>query len=547
MTIITESKENNATYTSDMMQRKVFTPLRGKCAYRKEWHKNPIDLIDVPGGENVGLLLEHAGLVDVDLDSKEAEQIVPQFINTDTLAAGRGNKIRRYLYRGEIKNRSFEDLTGDKLLEIRHKGKQFMCPPSIHPDPPHERIKWLQDREPAEVPDVEEICKAATSVLIARYLPADGRHDLAMAYAGFLLRNGLDEDDVYKILAAAWEFHSAPQEAYEDIQRIIEDTREKIENDEPATGGNTLTDLIPGMTHQISKYWNWDRKLTHEEKAAQDRQEREARADQAWDDMRVQELAHDPNILNRIYKIMQDGGLVGEEKNAKLLSLTAATMHLGRPQSLLLNDNSSTGKSFLLKQLVKTLPEWMVYVVQSVSQQGLAYLGETALKGRFFIPYELGGLGNKESDSLEQIKGLITEGSIIRASVKDHEGHVVKVEGPTGVLTTSTKQFMDHELATRMFRVGMTNTPEHRRQVLKARTRRNSNEADYGPIRGLHTYLAGQDNRVVVPFEEELTERVAVNSERIVRDHERLSSSRSPPKKHLRLSLSCARDRMSIR
>jgi hypothetical protein len=53
MTIITESKENNATYTSDMMQRKVFTPLRGKCAYRKEWHKNPIDLIDVPGGENV--------------------------------------------------------------------------------------------------------------------------------------------------------------------------------------------------------------------------------------------------------------------------------------------------------------------------------------------------------------------------------------------------------------------------------------------------------------------------------------------------------------
>jgi hypothetical protein len=233
-------------------------------------------------------------------------------------------------------------------------------------------------------------------------------------------------------------------------------------------------------------------------------------------------LAHDPNILNRIYKIMQDGGLVGEEKNAKLLSLTAATMHLGRPQSLLLNDNSSTGKSFLLKQLVKTLPEWMVYVVQSVSQQGLAYLGETALKGRFFIPYELGGLGNKESDSLEQIKGLITEGSIIRASVKDHEGHVVKVEGPTGVLTTSTKQFMDHELATRMFRVGMTNTPEHRRQVLKARTRRNSNEADYGPIRGLHTYLAGQDNRVVVPFEEELTERVAVNSERIVRDHERL-------------------------
>jgi hypothetical protein len=219
---------------------------------------------------------------------------------------------------------------------------------------------------------------------------------------------------------------------------------------------------------------------------------------------------------------MRAGGLVGEERNAKLLILTTATMHTGRPQSLLLNDNSSTGKSYLLKQAIKTLPEWMVYEVQSVSNQGLAYLGETTLKGKFFCPYELGGLGNRESDSLEQIKGLITEGSIVRDSVRDHAARKLRVEGPTGVLTTSTKLFMDHELSTRMFRISMTNTPEHRRAVLKARIKRNTSNADYAPIRGLHTYLAGQDNRVLVPFEDELSDRVDVASERILRDYERL-------------------------
>ena len=253
-----------------------------------------------------------------------------------------------------------------------------------------------------------------------------------------------------------------------------------------------------------------------------EQRQRVKRAEKAIADPRVSELAHAPDILERVYKIMQDGGLVGEERNAKLGTLTTLTMHTGRPQSLLLNDNSSTGKSHLLKQVIKTLPEWMVYEVQSVSNQGLAYLGETTLKGKFFCPYELGGLGNRESDSLEQIKGLITEGSIVRDSVKDHAAQKLRVEGPTGVLTTSTKLFMDHELSTRMFRISMTNTPEHRRAVLRARRKRNSNTADYTPIKGLHTYLAGQENRVVVPFEEELTDRVNVASERILRDHERL-------------------------
>jgi hypothetical protein len=57
---------------------------------------------------------------------------------------------------------------------------------------------------------------------------------------------------------------------------------------------------------------------------------------------------------------MRDGGPVGKERSAKLLTLVAVTMYLNRPLSVLIGGESSGGKSYLLKQLIKTLPESMV-------------------------------------------------------------------------------------------------------------------------------------------------------------------------------------------
>ncbi len=541
---VTPPRTNNAVEAThgyiDRGWSVVPVPRGEKGPNLPEWQKLRIKSEQVgeffTEGSNIGIVLGEAsgGIADVDLDCLEAEhagsELLPQ-----TRTSGRGNKTRHHWYVSPgSKSHKFKDTDGDVLVEVRGDGGyQTLVYPSEHPS--GDFYEWKRDVEPLEL-EAHELrsaaARVAVSALIARHLPESGRHDVALAYAGLMLRPLIDlgetkEDAteyVWQVLRPAWECKSANEKSLSDLYAIIEDTADKIEVDEPATGGPSLSEHLEhgqAIVKRIKDWLGWG-ELTAEQREAIEQRQREKRADRAWADERVRELAHDPDILARVYKIMRDGGLVGETRNAKLLPLTAVTMHLGRPQSLLLNDNSSTGKSYLLKQLIKTLPEWMVYVVQSVSQQGLAYLGETTLKGRFFIPYELGGLGNKESDSLEQIKGLITEGSIIRDSVKDHAGHKLRVEGPTGVLTTTTKQFMDHELSTRMFRIHMTNTPEHRRNILKARIKRNTSAADYGPIQGLHTYLAGQENRVVVPFEDELTDRVDVSSERIIRDHERL-------------------------
>ena len=99
-----------------------------------------------------------------------------------------------------------------------------------------------------------------------------------------------------------------------------------------------------------------------------------------------------------IARHLPEGGLVGEERNAKLLTLVAVTMYLARPMSVLIGGESSGGKSYLLEQLIKTLPESMVVELQSVSNMGLAYVGRDALKRKFLVLYELGGRGKEGSD-----------------------------------------------------------------------------------------------------------------------------------------------------
>ena len=81
---------------------------------------------------------------------------------------------------------------------------------------------------------------------------------------------------------------------------------------------------------------------------------------------------------------------------------------------------------------------------------------------------------------------------------------------------------IDKELGNRLFRISVDESPEQTRRVIKARRVRNENAADYEPIKGLHTYLAGQDNRVVVPFEDDLTDLIDVSAQRMRRDHERI-------------------------
>lgn len=204
----------------------------------------------------------------VDNDCPETVALAPRFLPA-TLRIGKGNGTPDvYLYRSVgLGFEKFKDLDSETIIDLKAsadgKGHQITVPPSVHPD--KGPYRWEGGYNPAAIADIgaEElrgiVGRLAVAALIARHLPNTGRHDLAMALAGYMLRNGVTAEDVLKILTAAWEYRRASQEGLRDLEGIVRDTAARLERDEPTTGGRTLEELLPGMPAKIAKFLGWEK------------------------------------------------------------------------------------------------------------------------------------------------------------------------------------------------------------------------------------------------------------------------------------------------
>lgn len=530
---VAPSETNNAVEAArgyiDRGWRVVPVPPNEKGPKFPEWERLRVTSGEVEefftAGSNVGILLGDVsgGLTDVDLDCPEAEHIGDALLPV-TRTSGRGNKTRHHWYvspgSGNVK---FKDVGGDVLVELRgnkangEAGLQTLVYPSRHPS--GDLYEWHRDVDPLEI-EAHELrsaaARVAVSALIAWYLPAGGRHDLALACAGLMLRPLMDlgetKDDateyVWQILRPAWEYRSADEESMTDLYATIEDTAEKIETDEPTTGGPSLSEHLEhgaAIVKRIKDWLGWG-ELTAEQREAIEQRQRIKRAEKAIANPDVSALSKNPNVLKALYDRVAESGLLGERDNAEILLLAAVALACGKPISAIIKGTSAVGKSEIIKKVCRALPPEMVVERQSMSSQSLVYMGENGqLKNKILVVYELGGFGQEGSEGLEQAKQLLSEGKISRQTVDRDEsnrntGRAIVTEGPTAMWTTTTKVKTDYELSTRVFELTPDDGQEQTARINeKAFDYEEAEETDFADAHGLFTWLLGQDNRVYFP------------------------------------------------
>jgi len=243
-------------------------PADSKNPNRPDWQGERHTSEDVPrcwtNGQNVGVLTgEPSGWrVDVDLDSDEAVRIAGRFL-PPTLTSGRESRPHShwwYVSQG-ARSQDWKAPDGDKLVELRSTGRQTLVWPSTHPDGDTylwHRASGLEMAEAGAGELVGRLRELATAALIARHVPpAGGRHDFALALAGFLLRPGrLDEGTTLRLLLAAWHAAGADsREAVRDLEGIVRDTAERLRAGAPVVGGPTLEETAPGFVKAVCKWW----------------------------------------------------------------------------------------------------------------------------------------------------------------------------------------------------------------------------------------------------------------------------------------------------
>jgi hypothetical protein len=261
----------------------VPVPANNKRPVLSGWQILRIGLEEIPHyfnskPQNIGVLLgEPSGwLVDVDLDVPEAVSCAPYFL-PKSLKSGRESSLgSHWWYRSEgASTEKFKDADGATLLELRSTGCQTVVEPSVHPE--GDRYLWEGGtREIAEAAPKELLrrCKLlATATVVARALPpVGGRHDFALALAGFLLRDErLAEGDALRVMEAAWSAAGGvSREAEQDLAGIVRDTARNLLSGAEVVGGRRLEELSPGLPQVLGRWWGWGsqpRCAEHEESA----------------------------------------------------------------------------------------------------------------------------------------------------------------------------------------------------------------------------------------------------------------------------------------
>lgn len=242
-----------------------------------DWGKQLWAPSDFSPSSNVGLLLGPCAagtLVNIDGDCLEAIALMPIFLPATGMISGRpGRGPAHYWYLSDegAKYGKLSDVpAAPKLMESKRgkaqtlieyrcgtadKQLQTLVPPSVHPDSGEEYV-WYSTNAPALVSSallLRATRGIAAGALLVRHFPANGRHDLALALAGALLRSGWGEEQAEAFIYAVYKIGGSDKPT--ERASVVRGTAAKLAADEPVTG---IPSIHKALGREVTdKLVNW--------------------------------------------------------------------------------------------------------------------------------------------------------------------------------------------------------------------------------------------------------------------------------------------------
>ncbi|MEH2564092.1 phage/plasmid primase, P4 family [Bradyrhizobium sp. AZCC 2289] len=230
---------------------------RDKEPVDKAWQKLRLTEPELPcrfrRDHNVSVLLGEpsSGIVDIDLDDPDAVKLAPYFLPETEFVFGRASKPRsHFVYQVPSPGNIRKCAAGKKnIIEVRATGGHTVFPGSVHRDT-GEIIEFshpigdelsVPAQTTREILDVAATKIAIGSVLLDQW-PKGIRHDLSLATAGLLAKNGWAEDEVVQFIEAICAV--ANDDEVSDRIRAVRDTFERYRNGETVRGWTALVECI---------------------------------------------------------------------------------------------------------------------------------------------------------------------------------------------------------------------------------------------------------------------------------------------------------------
>jgi energy-coupling factor transporter ATP-binding protein EcfA2 len=189
------------------------------------------------------------------------------------------------------------------------------------------------------------------------------------------------------------------------------------------------------------------------------------------------ELLRDPDLL-QIFLNLCHMEYIGRDEFLIMVKLATITRRFRRGIPVLIQGPSSSGKSELVKTVLKTMNPKDKVEYMMTSSKFLAYQNNP-IDHKVIVFYELQGM----EEAAPMIRTAMTEGDIKTGTVmKNEQGVMGAVELETNTegtvfVTTMASGKVDHELRTRLFCLEITHDPALSKEIFRAKARSLSESA----------------------------------------------------------------------
>jgi hypothetical protein len=231
-------------------------------------------------------------------------------------------------------------------------------------------------------------------------------------------------------------------------------------------------------------------------------------------------LSTEPRILDRFAVDLRRAGVVGEERTAKLAYLATTSRLHDKIVSLAIKGPSAAGKSIVVERTLKFFPDEAFHLLTAMSERGLIFADED-MHHRMLVMFEAQGMAGDMQSYL--IRSLLSEGRIRYATTGRGEGgeivgRTIELEGPTGLIVTTTDVSLHPENETRLLSVTATDTREQTKAVLLALAEDRQDRPDLAPWHALQRWLGLGERRVIIRYARDLAEAIPPVAVRLRRD-----------------------------
>jgi len=242
-----------------------------------------------------------------------------------------------------------------------------------------------------------------------------------------------------------------------NTQKLIQNISETLE-----VSTATIIKTITELTEELEAYRLQERQV--QVKALQPKQYEMSETEK----QEAQSFLKAKGLGKRTLELIQQSGLIGEEKNGLLLFFLYTSRLMDEPLHAIIFGKSGSGKTYLQTKISECLPEESVRTITSLTENTLYYSSKGFWKHKVLLIEDLKGVYNaflplREFMSKQSITKLTTD--------KDAKGNNVQklltVEGPICVSGATTQGNIYEDNANRSFLLHIDEIPKHLNHVME--------------------------------------------------------------------------------